>query len=381
MSSNLLLYSQIQEDNENLKAQIVAAKAGGGGGTTWNPSSWTSLPMLKQSTITGELVVGHTSGIAGCGATCTWTVPAGATKAQFQVWGAGANGTSGECCGIGFAGGNGAYATIIIDVNVGDSYALTAGCSLCCCIHYGAISGFNSFSCIAAAGGDATALNACPSFVTGNGLTNFCAEGARQWDICRWFEAATMQIHNVDDPATISAIHNCSCFFNYKSGSQSGQNTCYGVYIAGGAADTRAPWFCNQQAQASVPMGGPLCIPFVKECCSNYYGTTSGITGYYPASQWHMNSFSQGQEWKIHGRWCYSPTHAERENCGEWNYYHWTHFGSMGSGQTCNMKPGCVSYHSKTGIHGRGGDHGMACGGGCGGGNRGYGGAVRVSWC
>lgn len=71
----------------------------------------------------------------GVGATCTWTVPAGATRAKFQAWGAGRGSNPACCCGGQSYSGNGAYAEIVIDVTAGDSYTLCAGCSCqrwCC---------------------------------------------------------------------------------------------------------------------------------------------------------------------------------------------------------------------------------------------------------
>jgi hypothetical protein len=71
----------------------------------------------------------------GVGATCSWTVPAGATRAKFQAWGAGMGSNPGCCCGGQSFSGNGAYAEIVIDVTPGDVYSLCAGCSCqkwCC---------------------------------------------------------------------------------------------------------------------------------------------------------------------------------------------------------------------------------------------------------
>lgn len=101
-----------------------------------------------------------TSGSYRCGASCTWTVPAGCTCARFQIWGAGAGSGYACCCGFSPFGGTGAYASVIIPVTEGDTYTLCAGCAYCC---------------YADAGGNNA--SGCPSYVTGTGLTNFCAEG------------------------------------------------------------------------------------------------------------------------------------------------------------------------------------------------------------
>jgi hypothetical protein len=96
---------------------------------------------------------------ARCGFCCAWTVPAGATCIQFQIWGSG-GGTSGQCCCGGSPfGPTGAYATVTIPAVPGCVYTLCAACATCC------------YASEAAAGqGNA-------SFVTGFGLTNFCACG------------------------------------------------------------------------------------------------------------------------------------------------------------------------------------------------------------
>ena len=73
--------------------------------------------------------------VCGEGASCTWTVPAGATQAKFQVWGAGHGTNPGCCCGGSSFGSTGAYAEMVIQVTPGTQYTLCAGCScsrFCC---------------------------------------------------------------------------------------------------------------------------------------------------------------------------------------------------------------------------------------------------------
>jgi len=96
-----------------------------------------------------------------CGANCDWVVPAGATFARFQIWGAGGKTGSGCCCGGADWGTSGAYASVIIPVVPGCTYNLCAG-------------NRNPNVCFwAEAGG-----RSCASYITGYGLSNFCAEGA-----------------------------------------------------------------------------------------------------------------------------------------------------------------------------------------------------------
>lgn len=113
-------------------------------------------------TCTNSLCVYDQTGYYRCGSSCTWTVPAGATKAKFEIWGPGAFGGAGRCCsGSGSFGASGAYATIIIPVTAGCQYTMVGGCSACC----------NTY-CANGYTGQGSA-----SYVTGFGLTNFCAEG------------------------------------------------------------------------------------------------------------------------------------------------------------------------------------------------------------
>ena len=98
-------------------------------------------------------------------ATCSWTVPAGATRAKFQVWGAG-QGTNGGgcCCGGNPFGETGAYAELVVDVTPGESYTACAGCScygrVCCC-------------------SNSTPAEGCGSGVTGPAICCLFASGAR----------------------------------------------------------------------------------------------------------------------------------------------------------------------------------------------------------
>ena len=101
------------------------------------------------------------SWMTGEGANCTWTVPAGATCARFQLWGAGQGSNPGCCCGGSPGGANGAYTEMTIKVTPGDSYIICAGCSqgsACCCSAYDPGYG-------------------CMSYVTGNGICCLKADG------------------------------------------------------------------------------------------------------------------------------------------------------------------------------------------------------------
>ena len=119
--------------------------------------------IYEGSDWTGDLLVRNNDGYYRCGCQCTWTVPSGATKARFQLWGAGggANHPS-RCCGITPFGATGAYLSVIIPVTAGNSYTICAGCAYCCY-------GYPQSGSPRNAG--------CPSYVQGPGLCYLCAAG------------------------------------------------------------------------------------------------------------------------------------------------------------------------------------------------------------
>lgn len=98
-----------------------------------------------------------------CGRCCQWTVPSGVSTAKFEIWSGGGGGPGNTCCdchfaSIGGAGGN--YAQKTIETRPGCSYTVCAGGSWRC---------NNASTCEAGMG--------CKSFVTGQGLSNFCVNG------------------------------------------------------------------------------------------------------------------------------------------------------------------------------------------------------------
>lgn len=140
----------------------------------WCYSTWDKLiPRMPGSADTTSAGTNPATGVEysglavrgnanySCGAACEWIVPAGATYARFQLWGAGGKTGQGCCCGGADWGTSGAYASVIIPVVPGCTYSLCAG-------------NRNQNICLwADAGG-----RSCMSYVTGYGLYNFCAEGA-----------------------------------------------------------------------------------------------------------------------------------------------------------------------------------------------------------
>lgn len=95
----------------------------------------------------------------------TWIVPAGVTCATFEIWGGGGAGAPTCCCMCygGFPGSGGAYSMKTIPVVPGASYSFVVGCGGC-----GSEQWYQSNACGCSGG---------VTYVTGTGLTNFCAEG------------------------------------------------------------------------------------------------------------------------------------------------------------------------------------------------------------
>lgn len=116
-----------------------------------------NYPLLSGGT---SFNVCDTASTFRAGACCSWTVPAGVTAIQFQLWGGGGGSTSGICCSVSNFGASGSYAVIQIAAVPGCTYTLCSG-----------------------AGGTYGYCNSTPgtagsaSYVTGYGLTSFCADG------------------------------------------------------------------------------------------------------------------------------------------------------------------------------------------------------------
>lgn len=105
---------------------------------------------------------------------CSWTVPSGVSSVTFEVWGGGGGGgataATCDCCARAMSGGGGGYSMKTITVNSGDVYTVCAGNGGCT----SSGTGWGSESSYCSAG-----INGNPSWVTGTGLTNFCASAGQ----------------------------------------------------------------------------------------------------------------------------------------------------------------------------------------------------------
>lgn len=220
---------------------------------------WSSIPSLTGAS-TGFKVCDVNSQF-NCGACCAWTVPAGVTRARFQLWGAGGGSGAGCCCGGSPFGSTGAYASVIIPVTAGDTYTLCSGCAMCCC---------------ATAGSSGNNASGCPSFVVGIGLTNFCAQGG---------EASLY----------------CQLLTRCVSGAPSG----YCMFLGGCiCANNSVCWTANEHT------GVPACcfdnmFPMISSC-KTYFGTATcgtvyGIRGSFGSIAVNCNGTIRVQDAPVYG--------------------------------------------------------------------------------
>jgi hypothetical protein len=244
-------------------AGTAAGIAAGGGPSTcltaanvgnqigFSPSTsietWKTIPRLAG--YTGSIAVCDTSGYFRCGASCTWTVPTGVTCADFQLWGPGSGTGTNCCCGGAPHGPTGAFASVVMPVTAGSVYTICAGCAYCC---------YASQTTPGLCGG--------PSYVTGPGLNNFCADSGISC-VCNWRAS-------LPGPASgtlgwgLTYPGGSGCQF--PSGNNCGPESCSG-------------WnFCWDSLNDSVTIQD-----FSFSCVTRFYGTATGscvygLAGMYP---------------------------------------------------------------------------------------------------
>lgn len=118
----------------------------------------------------GILLVYDTTCKSTSGASCSWTVPSGTYNVVFEIWGGGGGGgNSGpvcDCCQRGGPGSGGGYSKASIATTPGTVYSICAGAAGVSSQGWGSYCGI---CCDGCPGGT--------SYITGTGLSNFCATG------------------------------------------------------------------------------------------------------------------------------------------------------------------------------------------------------------
>lgn len=282
------------------------------------------LPALES--VAGTLCVyDSTSGYFRDGGCCLWTVPAGATKVRFELWGAGAGSGAGLCCGGSPPGPTGAYATMTIDAVPGCQYTLCAGAAN---------------SCLSYCTG-CQDISGCQSYVTGYDLTGFCADGGCS-SLCR----------------NMGIIHGQTCCRYQAPGrTNSGPCICGGNYTI---------WYCYDNSCATCGI-----VPRVADPDRIGRGTSSTGTLYYIPSIYASMCLDTDH----YGCWCSTPTilpnGALSTIC----------CSGFSSGTCCGADKlgackGCFVFPGQGGMytHVMGGNTGLY-------GDWGRTGMVKVSWC
>tara|TARA_Y100000746_G_scaffold205480_1_gene192642 strand:+ start:401 stop:1462 length:1062 start_codon:yes stop_codon:yes gene_type:complete len=261
MAIDVLTYNALQEVNEKLKEElqtltddIATASGGGGGGGSANADAitivdsssmlqanqWCRIPTAPETgSFTQGFKVCDTSGYFRCGCNCTWTVPGGTTCVRFQIWGAGGGTTESRCCMHTMPGTTGAYASVIMPTTSGSTFTMCAGCAYCC---YAGSDGYNQ-------------QRGETSYITGPGLTNFCAEGG--WSGCMY-----KQVCDRNDMYFPSKCSGCCCMWINGCMCRSGATICSGDYETPGFGhpdgwyDGVMPWLsCSVRAYGSATGG------------------------------------------------------------------------------------------------------------------------------
>ena len=245
----------------------------------WCYSSWAgAIPRMPGSTSTSDAGLNPVTGSQYCGfkvcatnfygaASNTWTVPANTQYARFQIWGAGGNGGSGCCCGGSTWGVQGAYASVIIPVVPGCQYTLCAGCARPTTTIWSSWSG-----------------RGCQSYVTGYGLSNFCAEAGE----CLGHYILQYQDWQAYSRTGCCRWSSADCF-------------------AGGGC------ICNSQLDWCFSNSCASCghLPHARAAGTNYYGCYNGpVTPY--SSVLNVN-FLDGMQVTgipgLHGRMCFDTNY------------------------------------------------------------------------
>lgn len=213
----LIEYSQLKNTINSANTTVHNAWYGASGAAQGSPLNRTNL-----------LKVCGTNWKCGEGANCTWTVPAGVTRAKFQLWGAGAGGHAACCCGGVPYNFTGAYAEMVLDVTAGDSYTICAGCTCqrSCCSN-------NQFGV------------GCMSYVSGNGICCLKADGAcHDQVICESFNCTRTNTSGAAGSGcrryqSICCTSSGLCYCNYGDYCGTGCSTC-GVVATSNACNGSA---------------------------------------------------------------------------------------------------------------------------------------------
>jgi hypothetical protein len=322
--ADILLYNAIAKGTRDMRVSL--GEPATAQEVLVDPLYYTEWPNLipKLATCAAEpvCVYDNVSGYFRCGGCCLWTVPAGATKVRFELWGAGSGSGAANCCGHYPWGPNGAYASVIMTAVPGCQYTLCAGCAHC----------YKQYCC------STCDVSGGSSYVTGFGLTNLCAQGG-----CGEY-CTVMSYANPGQPI---------CRYQGLGQSQAGMCICGGWSM------------CFSNSCASCAALPRAYIPTRTYYGSSTTGTVFGIPSMSSADCWNTDNY---------GCICSAPVLLPNGNVSA------IICDSYSSGQCCgNRCAACTGAYQWPGLGGAW-THSM------GGNTDNYGdwgrtGMVKVSWC
>ena len=175
----------------------------------------------------GEFTVLNTNYTSvGNGGCCyLWTVPAGASRAVFEMWSGGGSGGGGCCCAQGGGAGSGGYAVKAIDVVPGQQIQICAAGSGCCGDYFTSINGCASWVCSQGGSGAPTWLTCLEGGVT-NSRCVTCQYGGGCYTCC------SMCVVGGAVPSGVGTANNNQAQFVVCGVSGNGHSTqyCHGEY-------------------------------------------------------------------------------------------------------------------------------------------------------
>ncbi len=334
--ADILVHNAIAVGSYNLRTALASGVASQGSVST-DPTQYANWPSCIPSlqTTNALCIYDSGSGYFRDGACCAWTVPAGASQVRFELWGAGAGTSPGMCCSGSPFGATGAYASLIVSAKIGCVYTLCAGAA-------------NSNQSYCHCDRD---VSGCQSFVTGAGLSNFCANGG------------CSNLHEMIRATQRDPAWNC-CRYMARCSQSAGACIC---------CTSTATYFCFSNSCSISCCSAYPCITrqfsyFTGGCGNSIWGTPIRIPSMY-AADWFDTNF--------YGCMCSQPTMLPG-NCA--NTVSTICCVSYTSGTCCGAAFGgaCTGNRCQPG---QGGNYNHVMGGNIGYGDWGRTGMVKVSWC
>jgi hypothetical protein len=212
-----------------------------------------------------------------CGNQCSWTVPAGVSKVQFDAWGPGSGSWGATCCGGSPWGSTGAFMSVTMNVTPGDTYCLKSGCAVCC-----GIQAYPNFSQMHFPAG-------CATCMCGPGMCNiYIGPGNPQLISYVWLRAAA------------GGFNVACCAGNLNGGS--GQCWCNAGYHC----------FDNSCSTCGV-MGGIPSGSYAQGCISGDRGFAYKIPGLFGVYCLDNNNYGYYQaapvpRFECNSQWCFTFT-------------------------------------------------------------------------